>query len=46
MKEELTCNDCEHYDPWEGVCLIDGENYYGDEDACEKFDKEKDTERI
>lgn len=44
--EEYDCNNCMNYDTIEGICILSGENHYGYEEACEKFDKEKDTERI
>jgi len=39
----FSCNDCKNYDAIEGICKLTGENHYGCEGACNKFERERDT---
>lgn len=40
-----TCNDCQHYDPAEGICTKNGEERHYLDDKCESFEQETDTKK-
>ena len=43
MTEDKTCNDCQHYDPLDGICNKWDEYRHGYDDACGEFVQETDT---